>query len=128
MRSLLALFAVLFALAAHVSADAGAGGEKFDAVGILSTGVFTIGGETTGVTLKTDHGTYELSLFGELARKAEAFEGKRVHVTGALRVLPGIEVQTRSIVAVTTLVLADQPNLMPIYRLSIDPGQQTNDQ
>jgi hypothetical protein len=107
MRVLTAVFAlaVLIAIAGQAFADASTtqAGERFDAIGKLSTGKVAIGGETTGITLKTDHGTYELSMFGELARKAQSLDGKIVHVIGTLDVVAGVEVKERRIVAVSSL-------------------------
>jgi len=118
MRPLPALFGltILIALTAHASAtaDQNLSQPQFDAVGTLSTGIFTIGGETTGVTLRTDHGTYELLLFGELDRAAQALNGCKVHVRGTLTTVRGIETKDRQVVAVSSLAPADPPSLMPV--------------
>jgi hypothetical protein len=74
--------------------------------GTLTTGVMAIGGETTGVTLKTQDGTqYELD-FGKnagLAKLADSLNGKPVIVTGVLHVRPGVETGDRHIIEVTAL-------------------------
>src|SRR5690349_1150987 len=63
--------------------------------GVLTTGVVAIGGETTGVTLKTEKdGVFELD-FGtnkDLSAAAEKLNGKKVRVTGDYKPRPGVEV------------------------------------
>jgi hypothetical protein len=79
--------------------------KKIKAVGTLKTGIVAAGGETTGIVLTTKDTTYELD-FGkdkELRKKAPTLNGKMVEVTGVLRVVKGIEVKERRIIAVTTL-------------------------
>jgi hypothetical protein len=116
MRTSRTLFglAVVLAIAAQAMADDNKqpAEQKFDETGTLSTGTVTIGGETTGITLKTEHGIYELSMIGELARKAQGLDGKNVHVIGTLQVVAGVEVKERRIVAVNSLAQVEQPNLL----------------
>ena len=74
--------------------------------GILSTGVVAIGGETTGVTLKTEKdGVFQLDLGKDehLKKSAEELNGKKVRVTGDYKPRPGVEVKERRIILVKTL-------------------------
>src|SRR4051812_8953952 len=77
--------------------------------GTLKTGVIAIGGETTGVTLSTDSGVYELDLGAKdgLKKKADALNGKKVVVTGDYQPRKGVEVKERRIIAVKSLRAAD---------------------
>ena len=77
--------------------------------GKLQTGVFAIGGETTGVVLTTKNGAFELELGKnkELRDKAERLSGKQVVITGTLNVRKGVEVKERRIITVTGLKAAD---------------------
>jgi hypothetical protein len=99
--------ASLACLMALSPAPAAADGEgrKVEITGKLRTGVAAVGGETTGVVLRTERGTFELDLgqSGELRGKAAGLDGKRVTVTGRLRIRPGVEVRERRVVAVETL-------------------------
>jgi hypothetical protein len=81
---------------------------KVEIKGTLQTGVFAIGGETTGTLIKTKDGTFELDLGKnkELRTLAEKLNGKPALVTGRLTVRAGVEVRQRLIVTVETL---DQP-------------------
>lgn len=79
--------------------------------GILNTRVVAIGGETTGVILKTEKdGVFELDLGKDkhLQRLAAELNGKKVIVTGDYRPRTGIEVKERRIVFVKTLRAAEQ--------------------
>src|SRR3712207_4704396 len=73
--------------------------------GTLRTGIVAIGGETTGIILETKQGTFELSLGrnSRLHAVAEKLDGKRVDVTGTLRVREGVEVRQRRIITVNSL-------------------------
>jgi hypothetical protein len=74
--------------------------------GLLRTGVFAVGGETTGVVLTTRNGEqYELDLGKnpDLRKRAEALNGKAVVVVGECRIVEGIEVKQRRIIVVTKL-------------------------
>jgi hypothetical protein len=99
--------ASLACLLALSPAPAAADGEgrKVEVTGTLRTGVVAVGGETTGVVLRTERGTFDLDLgpSGELRGKAAGLDGKRVTVTGRLRVRPGVEAAERRVVAVETL-------------------------
>jgi len=69
-------------------------------------GVMAIGGETTGVVLKTkESGVYELDLGRnkELEKAAEALNGKSVVVVGVYKPREGVEVRERRIIEVKTL-------------------------
>jgi hypothetical protein len=80
-------------------------GKKVVVTGTLQTGVVAIGGETTGVTVKTKKGTFELD-FGtdkKLRNQADKLNGKAVVVTGTLEVRKGVEVKERKIIRVSAL-------------------------
>src|SRR5262245_59347270 len=57
---------------------------KLEAKGKLQTGIMAIGGETTGTTITTSAGTFELELDKKLAAQAEKLNRKAVVVTGTL--------------------------------------------
>ncbi len=114
--------AVLVALAAAVSAAAADPEEKpanaaaatesitVEIKGKLNTGVFAIGGETTGTTITASGLTFELD-FGEqskLSRQAEGLDGQTVIVKGTLEGKPGVEIPLRYIVTVTSLKAAEK--------------------
>jgi hypothetical protein len=81
---------------------------KVEVKGTLQTGVAAIGGETTGVLLKTKDGTLELDLKDKEQRAdAEKLNGKPVLVNGTLAVRKGVEIGQRLIVTVTSLKAAD---------------------
>lgn len=74
-------------------------------VGTLRTGLFAIGGETTGTTIMSKGITWELDL-GKIAafrRAAQKFNGKKVIVRGSLERRRGVEIKERWIVTVTGL-------------------------
>jgi hypothetical protein len=73
--------------------------------GTLRTGIMAIGGETTGVILETDAGTYELDVRAnqDAERKLESLEGKKVVVTGTYAPRPGVEIKQRRIVIVRSI-------------------------
>ena len=78
-------------------------------VGTLRTGIFAIGGETTGTTITAKGLTWELD-FGKNAafrKAAEKFNGKKVIVRGSLERRRGVEIKERWIVTVTGLRMAD---------------------
>jgi hypothetical protein len=102
----LVLLVVGVLLSAPCATPAQAGeGEPIDVVGILSAHVVAIGGETTGVTLTTEDGVYELDLGGDekLQALAEELDGQLVEVTGLFRIVPGIEIPLHYIITVETL-------------------------
>ena len=100
---LLAGLVFIFGLSALFAGDQDAA-KTFQ--GTLKTGIMAIGGETTGVVLKTETGAqYELD-FGkndELAGLANKLNGKTVVVTGQNTVRAGVEVKERHIIQVATL-------------------------
>jgi hypothetical protein len=74
--------------------------------GTLKTGIMAIGGETTGIVLRTEDGQqYELdfSKNGDLATQAEKLDGKTVVVTGDYTIREGVETNERHIIQVTAL-------------------------
>ncbi len=73
--------------------------------GTLRFGIVQIGGESTGVVLDTGSEWYELAVPPEVAvqQPPEELDGRRVIVTGVLRVGRGIEVRERRIIHVQTL-------------------------
>jgi hypothetical protein len=82
---------------------------KVSIKGKLKTGIFAIGGETTGSTITADAITWELD-FGSnktLLEQAQKWNGKQVHVKGRLHRKPGVEVRERWIVDVKSLVEAE---------------------
>jgi hypothetical protein len=81
---------------------------KVEIRGTLETGVIAIGGETTGIVVRSAGSAWELDLGGnaELKQQAEQLNGKTVVVTGVYRRQKGVEIPERHIVAVATLVAA----------------------
>lgn len=75
------------------------------ATGTLRTGVFAIGAETTGVTIKVKDITWELDLGKDEALQAAAVKlnGQPATITGTLERRAGVEVKERWIVTVKTL-------------------------
>jgi hypothetical protein len=74
--------------------------------GVLATGVAAIGGETTGVTLKTEkNDVFELDLGKDenLKKLAQQLSGRKVIVTGEYKPQSGVEVKQRRIIVVKTL-------------------------
>ena len=73
--------------------------------GSLRYPIAQIGGETTGVVLNTGSEWYELAIPPEIAvrQPLDELDGRRVVVTGVLRVTSGIEVRERRIIQVKTL-------------------------
>jgi len=74
-------------------------------VGTLHTGVVTIGGETTGVTITAKGIKWELNFakHADLAEAAAKLDGHLVTVSGTLERRAGVEVKDRWIVTVTNL-------------------------
>lgn len=110
------VMALLLAAGVGVSAGAAYQGEpakkaqpkgnyvKVEAKGKLATGIMAIGGETTGTTLTTDAGTFELELDKKLSGQAEKLSRKTVVVTGALYLKKRVTgAGARSIIKVATL-------------------------
>lgn len=77
-------------------------------VGKLQTGVFAIGGETTGTMITANGITWELD-FGDnekLRKEATSLNGQQVRVRGTLERKRGVEIKERWIVTVTKLQAA----------------------
>ncbi len=72
-------------------------------VGTLCTGIFAIGGETTGTTITAKGITWELDVgkSGAMRKAAQKFNGKKVIVQGSLERRRGVEIKERWIVTVT---------------------------
>lgn len=79
--------------------------ERFVTIeGSLIMGKMALGGETTGVELKTEEGqTYELALKSDLMKKARTLSGQAVLVKGTLKERKGVEVAIRKMIEVTKL-------------------------
>lgn len=102
----LALVLALSSAHAGGAKDKAAGkGQKVTMTGTLKTGIFAIGGETTGTILRTKKGTYELDLGKnkDLRTMAKRLDGKMVEVTGTLNIRKGVEVKERRIITVDAL-------------------------
>jgi hypothetical protein len=76
---------------------------KVEAKGKLQTGIMAIGGETTGIVLRTSAGSFELDLDARLRKQADKLNNKTVVVTGTLYTKPGVTRGPRTIVKVATL-------------------------
>ena len=100
----LGLFAGLLASQENASAaedDAKASAYvKVEVKGELTTGVFAIGGETTGTIIKAGPITWELDVGKKDVSK---MNGKDVIVTGELELKKGVEIRQRWIVHVKTI-------------------------
>ena len=74
--------------------------------GILTNGIIAIGGETTGTTIRFGKTTWELELQNQKTLRAAAakLNGKPVVVSGMVRTQKGVEVGTRTILTVKSLV------------------------
>lgn len=81
--------------------------KKVELRGTIQTGVVAIGGETTGTTIKTKKGTYELAVPKALRVTVDKLNKKTAVVTGTLTVRKGVEVKERRIVNVETVKGAD---------------------
>lgn len=79
-------------------------------VGKLQTGIFAIGGETTGTTITANGITWELDLGrnAESRKIAEQLNGKKAFVQGRLERRGGVEIKERWIVTVTEIKPAKQ--------------------
>jgi hypothetical protein len=78
---------------------------KVTVAGTIRTGVVAIGGETTGVTIKSKNATFELE-FGknsDLRKQADLLNGTSAIVEGALDRRSGTEVKERWIITVTAV-------------------------
>ncbi len=78
--------------------------------GTLTHGIIAIGGETTGTTLRFGNTTWELDLRKAkmFSSAAEKFSGKRVVVSGLVRTQKGVEIGTRTILAVGSIESVQQ--------------------
>jgi hypothetical protein len=85
--------------AMHAPANAQAG----EWTGRLETGVVAIGGETTGVVLRTASATLELRLNETQQVEAARLDGETVRVRGTLTEVEGVEVALRRIIDVDDL-------------------------
>jgi len=76
---------------------------KLEAKGTLVTGIRAIGGETTGVMIRTSVGSFELELDKEQKKLSDKLSDRMVIVTGVLFLKPGVTRGPRTIIRVTTL-------------------------
>lgn len=96
-KVLLVLAVVLTAAAPALAADkAPEQYIKVDMVGTLKSGIFAIGGETTGVQITAKGVTWEVAL-GKDAAKAEKLDGKLVAIKGMLASKEGVTIPRRTI-------------------------------
>lgn len=107
MRALLVLGLVflIVGIASAVDEKPAEDSIEVTVTGTLRTGIFAIGGETTGSTITAKGITWELD-FGKNAgfrKTAEKLNGKKVIVHGTLERRKGVEIKERWIVTVTGL-------------------------
>jgi len=78
--------------------------------GTLTHGIIAIGGETTGTTIRFGETTWELDLRKAkmFSSAAEKLSGKRVVVSGLVRTQKGVEIGTRTILAVGSIESVQQ--------------------
>ena len=83
----------------------GQGYLNVSGIGTLETGVFAIGGETTGTIFKVRGAVWELDFSRRpiYHNKLKELQGKSVYVSGALIQKPGVEISRRSIVYVDAI-------------------------
>lgn len=74
--------------------------KQVSLVGVLRTHVMAIGGETSGTTLTTDSGTFDLILSRKERKSVKALDGKNVSVTGYVTTLTGVEIKERKAIIV----------------------------
>ena len=77
--------------------------------GVFQEGIMAIGGETTGVILKTGDKTYELILSNEQKQSLSPYNGKTIKLEGIHTTLQGVERGKRAAFKVTKLLLEDGP-------------------
>jgi ketosteroid isomerase-like protein len=85
--------------------------KKVDMKGTLRTGIVAIGGETTGTSIETKEGKYELD-FGtdkDLRKKSEEWNGKIVVVTGELNMRRKLQTETLFTATMAPGGQADEP-------------------
>jgi len=100
----LALFTFATSLALTTAASAHkAKPQTF--TGTLHTGIVAIGGETTGIEITTDSGTYEVDLHGDKAmtKAVDNLDGKTVKIIGELTARQGVEIRERHIIVADAL-------------------------
>ena len=78
---------------------------KIRVTGDFQSGVFAIGGETTGYELKAKRKTYELLLPDAIRREKGKFHRKKVTVEGKLLEQDGVEIRKRLIIKVEKMDL-----------------------
>ena len=78
--------------------------EEIETEGTLRAGVVAIGGETTGVELITDQGSYELILERKELDTISRYDGLTVEVTGDLIYLPKVEKASRPALIVKNIL------------------------
>jgi hypothetical protein len=109
-RSLVLTAVVASVLPMNVAAEDSSDADyvKVEIRGTLTTGVIAIGGETTGIVVRSGGSAWELDLAGdaELKKKAEQLDKQTVVVTGDYRRQKGVEVPERHIVRVKSLEAA----------------------
>jgi hypothetical protein len=76
--------------------------------GTLQTGVMAIGGETTGVVLKTSQGSWELVLNDAQKKTISSFHNKEVEIKGTATTLPGVERLDRKAITVESITLKEK--------------------
>ena len=83
---------------------------KVEIKGTLITGVAQIGGETTGVLIRTSDVVWELDLQrnDKWRELANSLNGRKALVSGTFRRKKGLEVPVREIVSVESLKAADR--------------------
>jgi hypothetical protein len=103
-RSLIVVGCLAAALGCGLRGTASAQAGEW--TGRLQTGVVAIGGETTGVTLRTASATFELRLSEVQLAEAGRLDGETVRVRGRLSEVPGVEIAVRHIIDVDELLRA----------------------
>lgn len=75
---------------------------KVEAKGKLVTGIMAIGGETTGVQIRTAAASFELEFTEKDRAAAEKLKDKTLIITGTLYIKPGVTRGPRTIIKVTS--------------------------
>jgi len=93
-----------------IAAAGEADGTNVKVIGVVRTGLVAVGGETTGMTITTDSGTYELDTHGDvdLARRLQQLDGKRAAAEGRLSIKIGVEVSQRRIIEVSRIASSEK--------------------
>jgi hypothetical protein len=81
------------------------GDKRTKFTGILETGIVAIGGESTGIVLRTKEKTWELDFRDnkEFLKKADEWNGKQVTVEGEATQKGGVEILERHIIHVRSI-------------------------